>query len=51
MNTSKLADFSEIISSIAIVITLIFLTIQMKQNTQAIHAVGVQGALEADSAL
>lgn len=38
MNTSKLADISEIVSSIAIVITLIFLTVQMKQNTDAIQA-------------
>ena len=38
MNTSKLADISEIVSSIAIVATLIYLTIQVQQNTEALHA-------------
>lgn len=38
MNTSKLADISEIVSSIAIVATLIYLTIQLQQNTEALHA-------------
>jgi hypothetical protein len=49
MNTSRLADFSEIVSSIAIVITLIFLTIQMQQNTRAIEATTRQGASDADA--
>jgi hypothetical protein len=49
MNTTKLADISEIVSSIAIVITLVFLTIQMHHNTQAIEATSRQGALDADS--
>jgi hypothetical protein len=35
MNTSKLADISEIVSSIAILATLIYLTIQVQQNTLA----------------
>ena len=38
MNTSKLADISEIVSSIAIVATLIYLTIQVQQNTEALQA-------------
>ena len=37
MNTSKVADIAEIVSSIAILITLIFLVIQMQQNTAAIQ--------------
>ena len=49
MNTSKLADVSEIVSSIAVVITLVFLTLQMQQNTQAIQASTRQAALEADT--
>ena len=38
MNTSKLADIAEITSSIAILVTLVFLVIQMQQNTDAIEA-------------
>lgn len=38
MNTSKLADLSEIVSSVAIVATLIYLTIQVQQNTEAMQA-------------
>jgi len=49
MNTSRLADISEIMSSIAIVITLIFLTVQMHQNTRAIEATARQGASDSDA--
>ncbi len=38
MDRSKLADLSEIFSSIAIVVTLIYLTVEIDQNTDAIHA-------------
>ncbi len=38
MNTSKLADIAEITSSIAILVPLIFLVVQMQQNTEAIQA-------------
>ena len=38
MNTSKLANISEIVSSIAIAVTLVFLTIQVNQNTQSTQA-------------
>ena len=38
MNTSKLADIAEITSSIAIFVTLVFLVVQMQQNTEAIQA-------------
>ena len=49
MNTSRLADVSEIVSSIAIVITLIFLTLQTKQNTRAIEATTRHAALIEDT--
>ncbi len=45
MNTSKLADIAEITSSIAILVTLVFLVVQMQQNTEAIQANGLQAAL------
>ena len=38
MNRSKLADLSEIVSSIAIVATLIYLTIEIRQNTNALQS-------------
>lgn len=38
IDRSKLADFSEIISSVAILITLIYLTIEINQNTNALNA-------------
>jgi len=38
MERSKLADLSEIFSSIAIVVTLVYLTVEIDQNTDAIHA-------------
>jgi len=47
MDRSKLADLSEIVSSIAIVITLIFLTVEVRQNTNALHAQSRQSVLEA----
>ncbi len=48
MNTSKLADIAEITSSIAILVTLIFLVVQMQQNTAAIQANGLQASLSQD---
>ena len=48
MNTSKLADIAEITSSVAILITLVFLVVQMQQNTEALEANGLQAALAAD---
>ncbi len=45
MNTSKLADIAEITSSIAILVTLVFLVVQMQQNTTALQADGRQEAL------
>ena len=48
MNTSKLADIAEITSSVAILITLVFLVVQMQQNTEAIQASGLTAATVAD---
>jgi hypothetical protein len=45
LNTSKLADMSEIVSSIAIVVTLIYLTVEVRQNTDALHAQSRQSVL------
>ena len=45
MNTSKLADIAEITSSIAILVTLVFLVLQMQQNTEAIQAQTQQSLL------
>ena len=50
MNTSNLADISQIIGSIAVVITLIFLILQIRQNTRAIEASTRQASLDADTA-
>jgi len=48
MNTSKLADIAEITSSIAILVTLVFLVVQMQQNTLAIQASTLQATLAQD---
>jgi hypothetical protein len=47
MDRSKLADISEIVSSIAIVITLIYLIIESSQNTAAIRSQTAQAILQA----
>lgn len=49
MNTSNLADISQIIGSIAIVITLIFLVMQLRENTRAIKASTRQAARDAEA--
>ena len=48
MNRSKLADYSEIISSIAIIITLIYLSIQTQQTNNALLANSRQATMAAD---
>ena len=48
MNTSKLADIAEITSSIAILVTLVFLVVQMQQNTDALQANARSATLVAD---
>ena len=47
MIRSKVADYSEILSSIAIVVTLIYLTVEIGQNTAAIRTQTAQSILEA----
>jgi hypothetical protein len=50
MERSKLADLSEIVSSIAIIITLIYLIIEINQNTDAIRTQTAQSILQAGQA-
>jgi len=47
MNRSRIADLSEIVSSIAIVVTLIYLTVEIEQNTDAIRTQTAQSILDA----
>lgn len=44
MNLSDLASISEIVGSIAILVTLVFLALQIRQNTRAIEASASQDA-------
>ena len=48
MNTSKLAEIGEVISSIAIVITLIVLIIEVRGNTEAIKVQTVNNQIETE---
>lgn len=50
MDRSKLADLSEILSSIAIVVTLVYLAIEIRQNTNALYAQSRQSVLSAAQA-
>jgi hypothetical protein len=49
MSLSDLASVSEIVGSIAILATLIFLVLQIRQNTRAIEASASQDAAESES--
>lgn len=49
MSITNLADMSEIIGSITVVITLIFLVLQMRENTRAIEASTRQAARDAEA--
>ena len=49
MSLSNLASISEIVGSIALLVTLIFLVFQMKQNTRAIEASASQDAANTES--
>ena len=51
MNITKVAAWSEIVSSVAILATLVYLALQMQQNTAAIHAETRQAMLEGDMRL
>ena len=50
MNRSKISDYSEIVSSIAIVATLIYLTVEIGQNTTAMRTQTAQSILDAGQA-
>ena len=51
MKLERVAPFAEIVSSVAIVFTLIYLTIQTKQTNDALIANSRQGMLMADIAM
>jgi len=51
LDIKRLAAIAEIISSVAIVVTLVYLTIETRQNTDALLANSRQTALSADLAL
>jgi len=46
VNRSKLADLSEILSSIVIVATLVYLAVEITQNTKALEAQTSQAVME-----
>ena len=48
MNTSKLADYSEIIGSIAVVLSLIFVGIQLNDGNLETRAATTQAALQSE---
>lgn len=48
MNVTKISAIAEIVSSVAIVVTLIYLTIETRQNTDALLATSRQATLDAD---
>jgi len=48
MNLTKVAAWSEIVSSVAILATLVYLGVQMQQNTAAMQAQSRQAMFEAD---
>jgi hypothetical protein len=48
MNWTKLSAIAEILSSVAIVVTLIYLSIHTQQNTEALQASSRDSVLEAD---
>lgn len=50
LKLSRLADITEILTSIAVVVTLIYLAIEINQNTEALHAQTRQSVLEAAQA-
>ena len=47
---TKVSAISEIISSVAIVVTLVYLTVETRQNTNALLAMTRQATMEADVA-
>ena len=51
MNITKVAAWSELVSSIAVLATLVYLAVQVQQNTSAINALTQQAMVDADLAL
>ena len=47
MTLDQLANFAEIIGVIIVVITLVYLSVQLRQNTQALHSTGAQATHDA----
>jgi len=48
MNLDLIANIAEIVGVILVVITLVFLTLQIRQNTQAICATTMKSALQSE---
>ena len=48
MNLDQIANIAEIIGVILVVITLVFLTMQIRQNTQAIRATTMESAMQSE---
>ena len=48
MNLDQIANIAEIIGASLVVITLVFLTMQIRQNTQAIRATTMESAMKSE---
>ena len=47
MTLDQFANLAEIVGVVVVVVTLIYLTIQLRQNTQALHSTGAQATHDA----
>ncbi len=50
LKISRLADITEILTSIAVLVTLVYLAVEINQNTEALHGQTRQSVLEASQA-
>lgn len=48
MNWTRLSSIAEILSSVAVLVTLVFLTVEMQQNTAAVRAGSLDATLSVD---
>lgn len=48
MNLEYVANIAEIVGVVLVVVTLVFLTLQIRQNTQALKATTMQAAMQSD---
>lgn len=48
MNLEYVANIAEIVGVVLVVVTLVFLTLQIRQNTQALKATTMQAAMRSD---